>query len=317
MAQGAPASPVANADVCSSINYKDEDGTIIALRMLYREEKLGQLDAMLGCLVQGKRDFSSGKPAGAAAYQFFRREMRGPGVTGVDVQRVERWAREHPTSMFAEFAALRLRYAFSWNLRGGAYASGTSEEQWRAFHKSMADTEAALYRASSELRDTSLWHQLLLGIAGDTKLSRGDMASVFEAGLKRWPTNYDLHEVMLTRLVPRWGGSWEHVDSFIAHFAGQREGAERDALYARLYGTLLLGMGDDPRATRLDWPRMKRGWEVLITRYPDPLHTNLASSFACVYKDAEYFKANRARFGGDEWRPHAWLRGTDFKACAQ
>jgi len=246
----------------------------------------------------------------------YRREMRAPGATQADQQRVERWAQQRPSSMFAEFAALRLRYAFSWNSRGSASASQTGDEQWRAFRQGLADTDAALYRASPELQVTPLWHQLLLAVAGDTNTPRSNMASAFDAGVKRWPTNYDFHEVMLSRLVPRWGGSWDHVDDFIQHFANEREGAEQDALYARLYASLLLSMRDDPRETRMNWPRMKRGLEALVTLYPDPRHMNLAASFACFYKDAAFLKTSLGRIPVDLRRPAAWLHGTDLQSCS-
>lgn len=307
-----PAAPAG----CSAINYADEDDSINFLRMLYQEERFGDLDAILGCLMTDARELSSGKPASALAYQVFRREMRAPGATQADLQRVERWAQQRPPSMFAELAALRLRYAFSWNVRGGAPASKVGEERLRAFHQGLADTEAALHRATPELRDTALWHQLRLAMAGDTTLARGDMASAFEAAVRRWPTNYDLHEVRLTRMVPRWGGSWEHVDAFIQHFADKHKAEQRDALYARLYANLLLTMGDDPRQTRMDWPRMKRGLEALVTLYPDPRHMNMAASFACFHQDAAYFKTAMARLPRERNRPSAWLRGTDSQSCA-
>lgn len=313
----APGSLPAGAAGCSAINYADEEDSISFLRMLYHEEQFEDLEVSLACLMKDTRPLSSGKPASSIVYQVFRREMRAPGAGHADLQRLERWALRQPPSMFVEFAALRMRYVQAWNMRGGAPASRVGEERRRAFYKGLADTEEALHRASLELRDTMPWHQLLLGLAGDTALARGgDMASVFETSVNRWPTNYDLHDVMLSRLVPRWGGSWEHVDAFIQHFSGQQTGEQRDALYARLYANMLLNMGDDPRGTRLDWPRMKRGLEALVALYPDPRHLNMAASFACIYQDAGYFKASMARVPTERVRLGAWVRGTDPQSCS-
>lgn len=314
-AEPASASRPAGAAGCSAINYADEDDSINFLRMMYQEERFGDLEVILACLMRDGRELSSGKPSSAIAYQVFRREM-GPRVTAADLQRLERWARQQPPSMFAEFAAIRMRYAFAWRSRGGAPAAKVSEERWKGFRTGLADTELALYRATPELRETPLWHQLLVGVAGDTPLTRGDMASAFDAAVKRWPSNYDLHDVMLSRLVPRWGGSWDHVDTFIQHFAEQQQGERRDALYARLYANMLLAMGDDPHQTRLDWQRMKRGLKALATLYPDPRHLNMAASFACYYRDAAYFKASMARVPVERVRRGAWLDGTDPQSCS-
>lgn len=304
------------ADGCPGIDYADEDYSILLLARLYQTERFQELDAALGCLMKDSRSLRSGKPSSALAYQMFRREMAGRGADGDDLKRIEHWSQQPPVSMFVEFAALRLRYGFAWNARGSASAAKVGDEQWRTFHQGLAGTEAALHRATPELRQTPLWHQLLLAVAGDTRLSRGNMATVFEEAIRRWPANYDLHEVMLSRLVPRWGGSWEQVDAFILHFANQRQGAEREALYARLYAISLLRGGDDPRSTRLDWARMKNGLESLVTLYPDPKHLNLAASFACLYQDEPSLKASLKRIPYDKVRPDAWLSGTDVLKCS-
>ncbi|HEY8356422.1 MAG TPA: DUF4034 domain-containing protein [Ramlibacter sp.] len=311
----AAATQPAAADACAALDFTDEDASLSVLRRLYHEEQFAELDAALDCLLQDQRRFSSGKPSSAIAYLLFRRQMMAPGATPADLQRVQRWAQQRPQSMFAEFAALRLRYAFAWNIRGGGFASQITEAQMRGFTEGMAATEEALRRASPTLREASLWHQMLLAVAGDHRLASGDMGTVFQEAVKRWPTNYDLHEVLLTRLVPLWGGSWEHVDGFIQHYAGQQAGPERDALYARLYAGLLVTMREDPRRTRVDWPRMKRGLEALASRYPEPRHLNLAASFACVYRDAAYLKSSLARITPERRRPGAWLHGTDLNAC--
>lgn len=312
----AAAPTAARTEGCPGVNYMDQEEAILHLRRMYQEERFPELDATLACLMKDSRTFSSGKPASAAVYLMYRRQMAAPGVNPAEIARVQRWAQQQPTSMFAEFAALRLRYSFSWNVRGGAYASKVSEDKWKGFHEGLAETENAMYRATGELRDSPIWHQLLLALAGDTKTKRADMAGVFDAAVKRWPHHHDLHEVRLTRLVPRWGGSWEEVDAFITRWSGQRQGSESDALYARLYASLLMTMRDNPRATKLEWPRMKRGLEALVTLYPDPLHRNLAATFACVYGDTAYFKSSLQRIPADQLRPAAWLQGTDPAGCA-
>lgn len=315
-AAAAPAQPVSAG--CPGVDYLDQDETILRLRAMYREERFAELDAILGCLMRDDRDFSTGKPAVAAVYQVFRRQMPAPGVALEEIGRVQRWAQQQqPPSVFAEFAALRLRYSFAWNARGGAVASKVSDGGWTSFRDGLGETEKALGRASAELRGTPIWHQLLLAVAGDGPDVDADMNAVFESAVKRWPRHYDFHEVRLTRLVPRWGGSWQQVDAFIRHWSTQQQGPESDAVYARLYASFLVPMKTDPRETLLQWPRMKRGLEALVARYPDPTHRNLAASFACAYQDAAFFQASLQRIPQDQLRPAAWLRGTDPHSCTR
>ncbi|MBC5765161.1 DUF4034 domain-containing protein [Ramlibacter albus] len=302
---------------CPGVFYDDEGSSVQVLLNLYQEERYENLDALLACALQDKKTLKSGKPANAVIYQFYRRAMHAPGSTPAEVQRVQNWAAKRPTSLFAEFAALRLRYAMAWNTRGGRVASKTADEQMRAFQQQMSELEAAMYRASAELRGTPMWHQLLLALAGDARTQRADLASAFDTGVKLWPTNYDFHDVMLTRLVPRWGGSWEMVESFITHYAVQRKDArESDAMYARLYGNMLLATREDPRSTRLDSKRLLRGIDALNDLYPDQRHRNLAASLACFYRDPALFKKHAAYLAGTDYRTSGWLRGTDLPSCS-
>lgn len=301
-------------DDCPGTNPHDLETTILSLGDLYQRESFEQLDTALDCLMRRPRPFASGHSGSAVVYHFYRRQMSGPRVTPADIARVGRWGQRQPVSMFAEMAALRLRYAFAWKARGGAYASKVQQDNWKTFHQGLLDTEQALYRASPELRDTPIWHQLLLAVAGDTRTVNTDMDKVFEQGVKRWPTYYDFHEVRLSRLVPRWGGSWETVDRFILHFAGQRPEAERDAVYARLYASVMQG-ASHPAETRLDWPRMKRGLEFLVAHHADPTHATLAASFACAYRDADYLRVTLARIPGKQVHLADWLPADAAARC--
>lgn len=300
------ASAGAAAD-CDHANLADQETTIASLRHLYREESFAQLDETMACLVREPRPLASGHSGSAIVYQFYRRQMTAPGVTPADIARVERWARHGAQpSMFAELAALRLRYIFAWKARGGSAASNVQEENWSRFHKGLLDLEEALYRASPELRDTPMWHHLLLAVAGDTRTRRGDIDAVFAKSVKRWPDYYGFHEVRLARMVPRWGGSWQQVNAFIEEHAGRREGAERDAVYARLY-TAVMPFAGHPAETGLDWPRLQRGLETLVSRYPDPAHDVLAASYACAYQDAEYLRQSLLRMPAEDRRLASWV----------
>lgn len=299
---------------CAYSDSADQEATVARLRQLYREENFSGLEAALNCLLRQSR-FASGHSGSAVVYQFYRQQLSGPTISTADVERVQRWGQVQPPSMFAEMAALRLRYAFAWKVRGGGYASQTPEANWKMFHHAMQDTEEALYRASAELQATAIWHQLLLAVAGDTTPRRADMEKVFQDSVKQWPNYYDFHEVRLTRLVPRWGGSWQQVDQFIQHYANQREGVERDTVYARFYAAVM-PFASHPSETQVDWPRLKRGLEDLVTHYPDRIHRNLAASFACAYADDEYASLALPRVPAPERKLASWVQPAAAAKCS-
>jgi len=305
---------VKDCALLSEINYQDQNEVIARLRHLYQASNFAELDATLACLLNDPKKFQSGKPGASAVYWFFRREMPAPGVEDAQAARVKAWQKQKPDSVFAAFAELRLMYALAWNVRGSDYAKDTPGGSMQAFQQGLLQSEKLLLDARQDYRHTPIWQNLLLAVSLDAQHPQSDPGAVFKEGVSRWPNYYDFHELILTRLVPRWGGSWETADAFIVGWTRQLQTSEGESLYARLYASLILG-GADPRETRLDWPRMKRSLDELIKRYPDPVHKNWAATLACVHGDPAYYKLAMQRIGPQDLRPAAWVAGTAPATC--
>lgn len=294
----------------------DHDEMVERLRGLYRSQKFDVLDAMLACLMRNSSRFTSGRMGSSAVYWMFRRQMPAPGTNLGEIQYVQAWRQQRPDSIFAEFSHLRYKYSMAWNSRGSGYAQGVSEDRWKVFHQGLADTERALLAASNPLRQTPIWHNLLFATVFDVKDSQTTPRAVFEEGVKRWPTYYDFYEVGLTRLIPRWGGSWEEVDEFVDYWSTQLQASEGSSLYARLYVSVLKS-GAAAHETKINWARMKLSLDDLIARYPDPVHRNVAASLACAFGDPAYYKSSFQRIQPNELKPAAWIRGTDPGSCTR
>ncbi|EJL77386.1 hypothetical protein PMI15_04708 [Polaromonas sp. CF318] len=305
-----------DCSLLSEINYNNHDEAVSYLRQLYQTSNFGDLDATLTCLLRDSKRFQSGKTGASAAYWFFRREMPAPGVEAGQGARVKEWQKQKPDSIFPAFANLRLQYALAWNARGSSYAKDVPGGGMQSFQQGLLQTEKSLLEARKEFQQTPIWQNLLLAVSLDAAEGKSDPNSIFEEGAKRWPNYYDFYEVALTRLVPKWGGSWEVVDAFIVGWAKQLQASEGESLYARLYASVVFS-GAAPSETRLDWPRMKRSLDDLIKRYPDPVHKNWAAALACAHGDSAYYKVSMQRIGAQEIRPQAWIRGTDPTSCSR
>lgn len=294
----------------------DHDQMVERLRTLYRSQKFDVLDPMLACLMRGSSRFASGRMGSSAVYWMFRRQMPAPGANLGEIQYIQAWRQQRPDSIFSEFANLRYKYAMAWNSRGSGYAQSVSDDRWKVFNQGLVDTERALLGASNDLRQTPIWQNLLFATVLDTKDSQSQPRVVFDEGVKRWPTYYDFYEVGLSRLLPRWGGSWERVDSFVDYWSEQLKASEGESLYARLYVSVITNAAT-ANQTKINWPRMKRSLDDLIARYPDPVHKNMAASVACAYGDPVYYKSAFQRIPANELNPAAWIRGTDPGSCAK
>ena len=298
----------------AAVDYASHEETVQRLRQLYRASNFSQLDETLSCLMRSPERFQSGKTGASAVYWLFRREMPAPGVNPSTLSHLMKWKAQHPQSVFVSFAELRLRYATAWNARGSDVARNVPTEGWRLFNEGLAQTEQAILIAPDELKNSPILQNLHLAVVQDMAESKTSPRAAFEEGVRRWPDYYDFYEVALTRLVPKWGGSWDAVDAFIVHWNKRLAKTEGNSMYARLYMSVI-SAGANPGETRISWPQLKSSLEELVSRYPDATHKNLAASYACSYQDVAYLKSAVQRIRAEQFTPSVWLRGTDPETC--
>ena len=89
--------------------------------------------------------------------------------------------------------------------------------------------------------------------------------------------------------MPRWGGSTSQWQKYAIKVADQTGGEKGDALYARIIWSLLTYTNSDTpdELDGMDWPRAKRGFEV-IRKGPDPFGSaNAFARAAWLAKDRE------------------------------
>jgi hypothetical protein len=265
-------------------------------------------------IASSKKRFVNGDSPASAAYWAFRRLMPAPRTNESHQGKISRWRDAVPASYFVPFAQSRLMYANAWNVRGSGFAGSVSKESWELFGIRMQEAEKILLDAPEALKDTPYWHHLLLAITQDSSQSSNSVDAVFEEAVKRWPTYFDFYELRLTRLVPKWGGSWEQVESFIDKWSTQLARSEGSSVYARLYVSVKK-QGVTPEQTRMDWAKMKRGFEDLVQRYPSRDFKNLYASYACFARDKVAFSAALRSLTPEELQPQEWLSGHSYEAC--
>jgi hypothetical protein len=301
---------------CVLEDWPGFEESIRRITFLYNAEQFILLEQGLADLTKLDKTFISGVSTASAAYWAFRRIMPAPGTPENEKARITRWKAAIPSSYFAVFAEARYLYGNAWNVRGAGYAGSVSPESWELFALRLREAEQKLLNAPEKLKNTPLWDNLLFAIALDSREVKSDPKAVFENGVKRWPRYFDLYEVMLTRLVPKWGGSWEMVESFVDKWSLQQKSTEGASMYARLYISLL-SQGVTANETAMDWARMSSSLDDLTTRYPDPKFKNLHASYACVARDKASFSKAMSRLPNNELMANNWLSGHSYEACAR
>lgn len=303
------------AQECDSrlINWNDYDQTLISLSDAYHKENYASVEKALDCLMNSEKTFTSGKPGSVATYWFYRNEMPGPGADEIDALRIKQWKESVKDSPYANFAELRLLYSQAWNERGSKYANETSENQFKRFDEKLVLTEKEILSEANTLKETAISYNLLMAVSLDTQSTKTSPAAVFEAGVSRWPNYYDFYEVFLTRLVPKWGGSWEEVDAFIDYWSEKLQEPESNSLYARLYYNVHMHNQVSPRSTRVDWAKLKPSLISLYTKYPANIHYEIAASYSCLFSDHEFYKQliSENKISSSK----AWLLGSSIERC--
>lgn len=306
----AVASPPQNAEepeciAKASLPLASVARTVAILTVPYQSQQFDQVDAALSCLMSPQVKSASGRSGASIVYWFYREVLPAHGSTAEAAQLVQRWNDTHPDSEFAQFARLRLMYAEAWEFRGNRFANETPERRMQMFLDKLGETAKAIQNAPPNVRDTPLAQNLLLAVAGDGQ-GLGDPEEIFRQGVAKWPDYYDFYEVRLSRLVPRWGGSWQEVEAFADYWTKERYKQDGDSLYARLYASLLLN--EDPESMMMTWPKMKVGLSDLTQRYPSEENFALAAAVGCLYGDRVYVKENMAHVTWKNMVDVSWPR---------
>ena len=268
----------------------------------------------MSCLADSSRRFAGGEDGWSAIYWTFRLKSPSLGTPDEQIRRAADWVSVSPRSVFARFAKLRVVYDDAWIQRGGALARDTAEDKFRIFHFLLSDLETRLEAADADVRDTPLWANLMLATLLDEQRPRRDPAAVFVAGVRRWPRYYDFYEVMVSRLLPRWGGSWPAVESFIGKSSASLAATDGDSLYARLY-VAVFNARYSPDETSLNSDRMRTSLRDWLARYPSVENLNLIASTACLLNDGPLFREAYGRLAVNEVTPSTWYRQIQRNEC--
>jgi hypothetical protein len=295
------------------VDWSSQPRTVERLQIAYVNEIFERLDHAMSCLSSSTRRFAGGESAPSAIYFVFRSKSPFMGTLEARARRTASWNAQ-TGSMFAEFALLRQGYDAAWTVRGDAYAQSVSPEKFRAFYGELAELESRMMAASPKLRDTAIWHNLMLSTVLDQQHPRSDPKAVFVSAVQRWPEYYDFQDVMLGKLLPRWGGSWPDVDTFVTQWARNTVASEGDYLYSWLYVSVLR-RSSRASETMLDPKRMDRSLREWVRRYPTPENFNIIASAACEIDDRDLFREVYGRLAEAEVKPSTWLYYSQREPC--
>jgi hypothetical protein len=148
-------------------------------------------------------------------------------------------------------------------------------------------------------------------------VGKDELRSTFDDAILKYPDYYSLHRAMLRILMPRWHGSYEEVDDFIADMLNIWSADRRSEVYARLYSLYADLEGDDTDVFKdayASWSQVREGYEQMLSRNPrSESLRNLYAAFACRAGDAETYVAARSQMR--RVVQSAWTKKFSPEAC--
>ena len=199
---------------------------------------------------------------------------------------VSRWIAERPDSATAGIVLAMTMLNRAWFLRGYETADTVTPAGWQGYltHNRRANEQLESIRQARD--DDPQWFVTAIKVVAGEGNRLGDWRTIADAGLAAHPRHYDIHAEIVRHNLPQWHGNRERLEQAAQRVANIK-GGEGDMAYARAYWTAAdqhyrheLFFGTDA-----DWPRMKSGFEQIVTNYPTAWNRNAFARFACSAQD--------------------------------
>jgi hypothetical protein len=228
------------------------------------------------------------------------------------------WRRQYPHSILPAIVEASAFTDWGWMARGHGYATSISQQLMQVFEYRNAMAEAVLEDIRDRSEEEPLWYTLAVDVRLDLGETLGEIRSVFDDGIRKFPNFLPLYRAALRALMPRWGGSYEKVNELIDDAASGRDSATGAQMYARLYWSYASLEGDDVDIFtdgKADWARMSEGFDLMLRQYPDSDYLiNGYAYMACRAGDSGEYHALKARLS-NRLSSIAWSDGHSPAEC--
>jgi hypothetical protein len=283
----------------------------------YAAEAFADLDELIEQLSQAEQLTDDGMPRALGISRGLSQFLDAWKSWKSDLDRVARWRSERPDSYGPDLVEVIIWRQWAWNARGVAYASTVTPEGWKLFNQRLARADEVLNRSKPVASKSPLWYQLRLAVDRDMGVDRKRVQPIFDEATRRFPWYVVYYQSLTDYLSPKWGGSYEAVDTFARQSVNNKLGSDH-SLYTRVYWLLTDGEGPEfePfRDSMASWSLMKTGFEGLMQRYPNSFwNLNTYAAFACRANDGPTYAALRTKIGL-EVIPNAWPSNHSTDVC--
>ena len=211
-------------------------------------------------------------------------------------QRIEEWAKRKPQSTTARLALAAFPVRYAWMARGGGYANTVSPEGWKLFRERMEEGRKSLLALKGNARQDAGWYEMMLDVALSQGWPREKYDALFSEAVEKYPYYSPFYFSRMEFYDARWHGSQQESQRVVEEAVARTRERWGEILYARLNWLI----ADEMMflTGRIDWPRMKSGFEQMVKDYPDPWNFHNFAKFACLASDLKTLQTLLPKISG-------------------
>jgi hypothetical protein len=181
-------------------------------------------------------------------------------------------------------------------------------EAWPLVSRYLEEARDVLSKSRAVRSADPEWFDIMFFVASAQSWSRPQIDTLVQ-DLRKFGQSYTTaYQSAASLMLPKWGGSYEALESF-ARQAMADFGDDGPEVYTRIYWNSV--RADVFPEAQADWPTMRRGFELIIHRYPDPRNLNGMAMYACAARDSKAFRETMGRLGAD-LTPDTWSISVDI-----
>lgn len=231
---------------------------------------------------------------------------------------VQEWFDKAQDSMTARVALANMKWRYAWFARGGGYAGTVNDDGWKRMHEREAEALKILENAKSLPKDKECprWWYVRLELAKDAIWDEGAYNTLFNEAISKYPNYKHSYFLKAKCLQPRWHGSEGEWEKFADEASDKVGGEAGDELYAQIVwdvdSTGWYNKGNLMKDFKLDWPRVQKGFAVILKKNPDSRWAQSEyCKLACLVGDRT---AARSMFDkiNPGYDPHIWRTQDKF-----
>ncbi len=249
-------------------------------------------------------------PGGEWQLRVFYVALDAPQQTDQDslehIAHLEHWMSQRPASVTARIALATSLTRWAWVARGNGMANTVTPEGWRLFGERMKEAQVILEGSAKMPNMCPQWYSAMLTVGNAQGWDAKRMRKILDDGIKFEPGYYYLYLQYANYLLPKWYGHPGDSASFARTSADAVGGNQGDTLYFQIaVGLIKRGDGDFP-VHDMDWQRIQRGYQGLISQYGAARRPENELAFiAWKFQDVAIARQQFSLIG-DNWSRGVW-----------